>query len=160
MRDALPKLLNRARLGRAMSREIVSLPPTGADRLRRLGVALVYLYGSEAVGRSNALSDIDVGVIFRDPAPLHRRAARADLHTAVSDCLASALTPTLSRELDVVLLQTASPVLQFEAINAGQPLFVDDSAFQANYEAAVIRDYLDVRPLVEMHYQAALERVA
>lgn len=137
-----------------------SLGATVAAALRQLGVALVYLYGSEALGRSNALSDIDIGVVLRDPTALRRRADRADLHAAVGDCLTAALTPMLNRELDVVLLQTASPVLQFEAINAGRPLFVDDPEFQADYEAAVIRDYLDVRPLVEAHYQAVLERAA
>ena len=139
---------------------MTSLTSTTVTKLQQLGVALVYLYGSEALGRSNRLSDVDVGVVLHDPTRLARRADRAELRAAISEHLTTALTPMFHRELDIVLLQTASPVLQFEAINAGRPLFVDDPAFQADYEAAVIRDYLDVRPLVEMHYQAALERLA
>ena len=62
--------------------------------------------------------------------------------------------------MDLVFLQTASPILQFEAIKAGSPLFEADPIFRADYEASVLRDYLDVRPIVEAHYQAALDRAA
>ncbi len=130
------------------------------QQLKRLGVAIVYLYGSQAIGRSSALSDVDVGVVLKDTAPLRRRDRRTRLYRKLVDCLERVLAPGLSQELDLVLLQTASPVLQFEAINAGCPLFVADPVFRADYEASVVRDYLDVRPLVEIHYQAVLDRAA
>ena len=141
-----------------MKPAIAPLSPAVADQLRRLGVMLVYLYGSAALGRSNRLSDIDVGVVLHDPTILSHRAHRADLSAAIEDCLTPALTPKYTRELDLVLLQRASPVLQFQAINAGSPLFVADPIARADYEAAVTRAYLDVKPMVEAHYQAVLER--
>ncbi len=129
--------------------------------LRRLGVALVYLYGSEALGRSNRLSDLDVGVVLKHPEPLRKRLdRRVRLRSELMRCLEPLLAAGAVREMDLVLLQMASPVLQFEAINAGCLLFVADRTFQADYEASVIREYLDVRPLVEVHYQAALDRAA
>jgi len=129
-------------------------------RLRRLGVAIVYLYGSEALGRATRFSDVDIGVVFRNPRILRHRDRRASLRAALIRCLRPRGVSLAFRELDLVLLQTASPILQFEAIRAGRPLFAADRVFQADYEASVIRDFLDVRPLVEAHYQAALDRAA
>lgn len=127
--------------------------------LRELGVKVVYLYGSEASGLSTPLSDTDVGVVLRDVRPLKSRVERNRLHSRLTDLLGPRFDSD-SREMDLVFLQAASPVLQYEAINAGCPLFSDDPEFQADYEASVIRDYLDVRPLVETHFQAVLERAA
>lgn len=133
--------------------------PTLRKRLRRLGVALVYLYGSQALKRAARLSDVDVGIVLRDPRLLTRR-RRVLLHSKLLQFLEPLLTPQKSQEIDLVFLQTASAVLQFEAINAGCPLFIADPVFKANYEESVIRQYLDIRPLVEAHYQAVLDRAA
>jgi len=138
---------------------IFSLESKAKKELERLGVALVYLYGSEALGRSNRLSDIDVGIVLRDPGGLRDRGCRTRLRSELLELLQPEMIPDASREIDLVLLQTASSVLQFEAINFGRRLFVADPVFQADYEASVIREYLDIRPLVEAHYQAALDRI-
>lgn len=134
--------------------------PTLTRRLRGLGVALVYLYGSEALGRASRLSDVDAGIVVQDPRRLRDRRRRTQLWLELNRCLTPVLTPGETRELDLVLLQAASPSLQFQAIRAGRPLFVADRTFQADYEAEVIRDYLDIRPLVEAHYQTVLDRAA
>jgi len=139
-------------------RQIFSLGSKVKEGLERQGVALVYLYGSEALERSNRLSDVDVGLVFRNPRELEDRDRRFDLHGELLRLLEAEVVPDGSREIDLVFLQRASPVLQFEAINLGIPLFVADPVFRADYEASVMREYLDIRPLVEAHYQAALER--
>jgi len=128
-------------------------------RLKSLGAALVYLYGSEALGAATRLSDLDVGVVLEKPDILRQREERARLRSELSQCLEPVLAARGEREIDLVFLQMASPVLQFEAINAGYPLFVVDPIFKADYEARVIRDYLDIQPLVEAHYQAVLDRI-
>lgn len=134
--------------------------PQMAQQLDAYEVALVYLYGSEALDLANRLSDVDVGIVLKDPSVLHDRKRYLKLHAELYDCLQPVLLTDTRREMDVVFIQTASPVLQFEVINAGHLLFVADPVFQADYEAEVMRQYLDIRPLVEMHFRAALERAA
>lgn len=136
-----------------------SFSPQIAARLKSLGVAVVYLYGSEALGVASRLSDLDVGIVFEKPDILRETEERMRLRSELSQSLEPVLAERGDREIDLVFLQTASPVLQFEAINAGCALFVADPIFKADYEAEVIRDYLDIRPLVEAHYEAALERI-
>ena len=113
----------------------------------------------EGLGVANRLSDLDVGVVLQSPDILQRRDERTRLWSELSQCLEPLLAERGDREIDLVFLQMASPVLQFEAINAGYPLFVSDPIFKADYEAKVIRDYLDIQPLVEAHYQAVLDRI-
>ncbi len=132
-----------------------------AGELRQLGVAMVYLYGSEALDRASRLSDIDVGIVLKDPRPILKdRKQRYELYSKLLDLLETALSPGPSREIDLVFLQAASAVLRFQAINAGRALFTADPVFQADFEALAVRHYLDVRPLVEAHFQAALDRAA
>ncbi|MBI3324378.1 MAG: nucleotidyltransferase domain-containing protein [Candidatus Omnitrophica bacterium] len=129
--------------------------------LRQLGVAIVYLYGSEALQRASLLSDIDVGIVLKDTRPIAKdRKQKYQLYSKFLNLLEPILAPGPSREIDLVFLQAASPILRFQAINAGHILFTADPVFQADFEASVIRDYLDIRPLVETHFQAALERAA
>lgn len=122
-------------------------------------MVLVYLYGSQALERANRLSDVDVGIVLKNPRLLTRR-RRVFLHSKLLQCLEPLLNPQKSQEIDLVFLQTASAILRFEAINAGCPLFVADAVFRADYEESVVRQYLDIRPLVEAHYRAALDRAA
>lgn len=129
-------------------------------RLRSLGVALVYLYGSEALGVASRFSDFDVGIVLRKPSLLDSRGRRDRLRSELLQSLEGLTAGEGDREIDLVFLQTASSVLQFEAIHAGRLLFADNPVFQADYEEGVIRDYLDIRPLVETHYRAVLDRAA
>lgn len=131
------------------------------EHLEKLDVAVVYLYGSEALGLSSTLSDIDIGIVLKSPDKvLKDRGLRYQLHTQLMDLLEPVFPSGPQKEFDLVFLQAASPVLQFQAINAGCPLFVADPTFRADYESSVMRAYLNVRPLVETHFQAALERAA
>lgn len=129
-------------------------------RLKSLGVALVYLYGSEALGVASRFSDLDVGIVLKEPLLLDSGEKRDRLRSKLLQCLEGLTAEKGDREVDLVFLQTASSVLQFEAIHAGRLLFAGNPVFQADYEEGVIRDYLDIRPLVETHYRAVLDRAA
>ncbi|MBI3322149.1 MAG: nucleotidyltransferase domain-containing protein [Candidatus Omnitrophica bacterium] len=131
------------------------------EQLRQLGVAVVYLYGSQALGLASPLSDIDVGIVLKDPRLILKdRKRRYEIYSKLQDLLEKILTPEPSREIDLAFLQSASAVLRFQAINAGRPLFTADAVFKADFEASVVQEYLDIRPLVETHFQTALDRAA
>lgn len=131
------------------------------EQLRQLGVAVVYLYGSQALGLASRLSDIDVGIVLKDPRPILKdRERRYEIYSKLQDLMEKTLAPEPSIEIDLVFLQTASAVLRFQAINASHPLFTADPVFQADFEASVVQEYLDIRPLVETHFQAVLDRAA
>ena len=37
------------------------------EELTKLGILIVYLFGSKAIGKGSPLSDVDIGVVCKDP---------------------------------------------------------------------------------------------
>jgi predicted nucleotidyltransferase len=121
-------------------------------KLEKLGVAIVYLFGSKATGRASRLSDIDIGVVLKTPA--FGRGTRTLYHMVYQ--LFSELYPR--SKLDIVFLQTASLSLQYAAIKEGKIIFEEDSRRTADYEQGVINQYLDFRPVLDFFDRVTMER--
>jgi predicted nucleotidyltransferase len=114
------------------------LPPDIEEALGRLtplfereGVVLAYVFGS--LSRGQAGQDVDLAILVED-APAFR------LRRAVADCLGT-------ERVDLVDLRRASPVLRFEILRTGRPLYVADEGVQERFELATLREYRDTHPL-------------
>jgi predicted nucleotidyltransferase len=120
----------------------------------KLGVAIVYLFGSKATRRASRLSDIDIGIVLKTPAP--GRDTRALYHMLYQ--LFSEVYPR--SKLDIVFLQTAPLTLQYSAIKDGKILFEEDPKLTADYVNLVINQYLDFKPVLDLFDQVSMERYA
>ena len=127
------------------------LPPgikQGLERLvplfERENVLLAYLFGSLSRGQEG--NDVDLAILVQD-----RPAFR--LRDAILDCLGT-------ERVDLVDLQRASPVLRFQIIRAGHPLYVSDQALQERFELATLHLYRDTRFLRSQQQQYVKERFA
>ena len=88
------------------------------------GVLSVYVFGSIAEGRAHAESDIDLGVLFDRnvyPDDRSRFEAQLDLRRYLSPA-------SVGREVDVVVLNDASPVLGRRIIRGEQVYCADREA--------------------------------
>ena len=108
------------------------------------GVQLAYLFGS--LNRGPEANDVDLAVWVPD-LPAFR------LRDPIVECLGT-------ERLDLVDLQRASPVLRFEVLKTGHPLYVADEAFQECYEMQVIRAYRDTHYLRRRQREYLRERFA
>jgi predicted nucleotidyltransferase len=124
------------------------------EKLKRLEIFIVYLFGSKAIGRVSKLSDIDIGVVFKNP-PLSKD--DRSLYNILYE-LFSELYP--NSKLDIVFLQTASLPLQYFAIKEGKVLFEEDPIFTADFENLIINQYLDFKPVLDYFDRVATERYA
>src|SRR3972149_10456107 len=70
--DNLPSLLYKG----IMKKEIYA-------KLKKLGVSIAYIFGSEAIGKTTPLSDRDIGIVLKEPATLRDTIAFYDLHRAL-----------------------------------------------------------------------------
>jgi len=103
------------------------------DDLRRaLGDDLiaVYRFGSSARGEARTDSDCDLAVLCRTPLA---RLARFDLQEH--------LAAALGRDVDLVDLSTASPVLAVQAVFHGRLLAETDAAARGAFEDRVLSSY-------------------
>jgi len=97
----------------------------------REGVLLAYLFGSLSRGRVG--HDVDLAVLTRGVPAFH-------LREAITGCLET-------ERVDLVDLRHASPVLRFEIIRTGRPMYVADEETQERFELATLHLYRDTHPL-------------
>ncbi|HLF25238.1 MAG TPA: nucleotidyltransferase domain-containing protein [Anaerolineae bacterium] len=103
-------------------------------------IALAYLYGSAAQGRTTPLSDIDLAVVARDPSALTR-----------SFELETKLAVELARHglagVDVRLINHAPIMLKGAAITEGILVYSADEHFRVEFETFTRQQYFDYLPV-------------
>jgi predicted nucleotidyltransferase len=104
---------------------------------RRFGLRLIVQFGSTVTGRARSDSDIDVGVLTT-----RARSGRTfDWHCRLAVQLESALAP--GRELDLVVLDGADPLLLFLVASHGRPLWAAHPSTWAEFRSYAGRCYDD-----------------
>lgn len=141
--------------------ERTPLPPLDAAARRRLatalerdGVVAAFVFGSRAGGRVTPLSDIDVAV-WLDPAlsTIERARRRLDLADAACRALGTG-------EVDVVVLNDATPLLRHRAVGQSSPLLDRDPRLRVRLETEALLQYLDTAPLREILAAGRRQRLA
>jgi uncharacterized protein len=131
-----------------LPQEIEELLESLAPLLEKNGVLLAYLFGSlvpkdEKVPRLPG--DVDLAVLTREgPAWV--------LQEALVECLGT-------DRLDLVDLRRASPVLRFEILRGGRPIYISDEGIMERYEMETLRLYRDTEPMRRRQRDALKERM-
>jgi hypothetical protein len=99
-------------------------------------VVAAYLYGSVAEGVAHSRSDVDIAVLLDESFDLKR-----SLEYRIE--LAEELSQLLEREVDVVVLNEAPVLLQFQVIRCRRILYERDAERRALFEMRVMGDYYD-----------------
>ena len=115
-------------------------------------VVLAYLFGSQARGQANALSDIDIAVLLAGrPDSSQCFEARLQIMGELMDILHA-------NEVDVAILNQTPPALSYRVLRDGVLLFCRDRDQMIAYRVRVINEYLDFKPILERHTQAIIEK--
>ena len=101
-----------------------------------LSVRLLYLFGSMARGDVHTGSDVDLAVLFGASTLEVFRELWADLHAALGPL-----------SFDLVVLNDADPVLAFDVIREGKPLFYRTDDDINDFETRAWHRYQDTRHL-------------
>ena len=121
-----------------------------------LGVASAYLFGSHAEGRAHRESDVDVGVLLqwdRHPTADERFEMRIRIG---SDLIAV----THNNEVDVIILNDASPLLGRKIIYDGIRVFLGDPEADHAYVRDVQIKAADMEPWLRWTRKLKLEALA
>lgn len=105
-------------------------------------ITAIYLFGSVAEGHAGPLSDLDVGVLFAEPAA---RSSSMDQRLALIADVSHACRRV---DVDVVILNEATPLLAYEVVGRGTLLFERDHHQRVAFEARAIDQYLDFAPFL------------
>lgn len=120
------------------------------DRLRARAealpaVRLAVLFGSMARGEAGAGSDVDLGVLLDPDTAALRFEVEAELGRAAG------------REVDLVFLSQAPPLLRFEISRDGRLLFEREDGLWTGFQARAMVDWWDWAPYHRLFTKAAVE---
>jgi len=113
----------------------------------RQEIHFAYLFGSLARGTQNRLSDVDVAVLL-DPELLAR--PHPELSYGYKAHLITELMSQLgTNEIDVVILNHASPFLRFQVLRDGIVICETNREERIRFQAQALSRYFDLKPFLE-----------
>lgn len=116
-------------------------------------IEIAILYGSFAMGNITPLSDLDVAVLLRDTPAKERIIQRqCDLTTDM-------MGMSKLNNVDVTILNIASPLLAHQVIKYGKVLKCIDENRYENLIESIINTYLDTKPLYDYYSNRAIENL-
>ncbi|MBI5620550.1 nucleotidyltransferase domain-containing protein [Candidatus Gottesmanbacteria bacterium] len=105
-------------------------------------VDAVYLFGSQATGKDNSLSDVDIAVLFREG--LDSR-ARSNKKIEMIGDVGSILK---RNDVEILDLDQAPPVFRYQAIAPKNTIYSNNITRMVSFEMDAIQKYFDLRPLL------------
>ncbi len=120
----------------------------------RAGAELVYLFGSQAGGKTWAESDVDLAVLLGPEVSSQQYGKiRAQL-------IGDLMSVFESNNVDVVILNDAPPLLTYEGvIRGGRLLFEKDRLARIRFEVRAFQEYVDTAPLREIQNRYLKEAI-
>lgn len=113
------------------------------------GVAVAYLFGSHASGTANIRSDVDIAILFqREACP--DKLALLQLKSDLADALHS--------EVDLICLNTASPIMGMQVLKNGKEIVVHDSRTRDRFVMTLFTDYFDLKRIRKPMEDTILQR--
>lgn len=127
------------------------------EKLEKLGVATVYLFGSQAEGSAKSRSDFDFGILLKNPKVLADFKTRKKTYNELYDIFSEKIKRLVN--IDIVFLQDVYLQLQYHAVSRGKIIYEADPNFSADYKEKVMENYADFAPIRKEFHQAILERI-
>lgn len=121
-----------------------------ASLASKYNVVAVYLFGSQVVGGTDSMSDVDIGVVCGE-----RGIALDDVLLLQAD-LQRLFGPV---PVDLVLLEKAAITVAYKAISQGQLMYSKSEELRTDFEERVLRDYQDFAPFLNKFHLEVKEEL-
>lgn len=111
-------------------------------------IIFAYIFGSFAEDKIRKDSDIDIA-IYLDK--------KIDLETFLE--IKMNLTEACKREVDLIILNDATPLLKYEIYKNSILLFTRDEVSETNYKVKTLFEYNDMKRYLDLSYYKNIERL-
>ena len=106
-------------------------------------VLFCYLFGSTASAKTISTSDIDIAIYLDEKKCKDFFEKRLEL--------IAKLSKELKKDVDVVILNTAPPLLKYVVLKEGKLIFERDESKKIDFELRSINEYFDFKPILDMY---------
>lgn len=116
-------------------------------------IEITILFGSRARGDNNLKSDLDIALLLASN--FFEKINEIDIRIDLSNYF-SELT---GLESDIIILNSAKPLLKFQILKYGEIIYVKDDFSYASYFSKSLKEYFDFKYYKEYHYKKMKERL-
>ena len=120
--------------------------------LNKPEVLCIYIFGSVAKEKEHLYSDIDI-------AALYDNSVLPSEYTENQVALSVELSQLLNKNVDVVILNRASPYLKFQIIREGFRVYESKNRKDRSFEAHSIIEYFDFLPIKNLLETSMIKRL-
>lgn len=115
-------------------------------------ILIVYLFGSIAKGTANSRSDIDIAFYYSGD-------TKGEKFLDFYISLNTELSIGLHSDVDLVLLNSATPMVKHRIFNEGIPILIRDENLAKEVRLETVREYDDIQHLFAYQRKKLKERV-
>ncbi|EOD00084.1 DNA polymerase, beta domain protein region [Caldisalinibacter kiritimatiensis] len=112
-------------------------------------IAFAYIFGSFVRNKMTELSDIDIAIYLYNE----------EISTEDYLNLKTKLEDKLKKDVDIAILNNASPLLKFEVCREGILLFSRDEILESNFKVHTLFEYEDFKKYRDMFYKNMIEKL-
>jgi predicted nucleotidyltransferase len=116
--------------------------------LRHNNIIFAYIFGSYAQNKARADSDVDIA-LYLDTA--------MDVETYLE--IKVRLAEVCKREVDLIILNEATPFLRYEVYRNNNLLFSRDKARETQYKVKTLFEYSDMKKYLNLCYNETIRRL-
>ncbi len=127
------------------------------EKMEELGVAGIFLFGSQAQGAASLASDFDFAVLLKDRKTVYDYRQRARVYDELYDMIAGQIQRLC--DIDIVFVQAADLQFQFHVARDGALLYVGDEKIVSDFLERTMEAYADFAPLRRQFHEAILHRI-
>lgn len=111
-------------------------------------IIFAYIFGSYVSGKIRVDSDIDIAIYLEK---------NIDIYTYIE--IKMNLSEVLKREVDLVILNNAPPLLKYEIYKNNILIFSRDKTLESKYKVKTLFEYNDVKRYLNLSYDKTIERL-
>lgn len=115
-------------------------------------VELAYLFGSQARAKITPLSDVDFAVRF------NVQVSPQDYGDFQAKIISELMLILKRSDIDVVVLNNATPLMKFMVINQGEIVFCYNNQARVKFEVEARREYFETEPIRRIQNEAFKKR--
>lgn len=111
-------------------------------------IIFAYIFGSYVQGKMRPDSDIDIAIYLE-------KKLNSETYLEIK----MDLTDVCKREIDLIILNDAKPLLKYEIYKNNILLFTRDNDLESSYKIKTLFEYNDVKRYLDLSYDITIERL-